>query len=68
MSFLPVQVFSRLLDYSHINEFIFTDSFRMFHQPFTDIQVSQACVALTSDLEITAANVTCARNHAVLFV
>lgn len=40
----------------------------MFHQPFTDIQVSQACVALTSDLEITAANVTCARNHAVLFV
>ena len=58
----------RFFEDQGLSEFIFTDFFQTSLQPLTNTQAAQACVALTSDLKITAANATCARNQAVLFV
>ena len=64
----PAQVFSRLLDDSRFSEFMFTDFFHRSSLPLTSKQAARACVALTSDLKLTAASATCTRNQAVLFV
>jgi len=67
MSSVPAEEFSRLMDDPNISEFLFTDLFRLLPIQ-NDVSLVQACVALTSDLHITAANATCGRHQAVLFV
>ena len=57
----PAQVFSRLLDDRGLNEFISTDFFHRSSLPLTSKQAARACVALTSDLKLTAASATCTK-------